>query len=107
MSFDALEVSLELIRSLLQTVTVLRTRDPKLHDQIRRAASGVPLNLAEGRRRAGKDRVYHFTVAAGSADEFRTALRTANAWGELDAAHFTQALALLDRVQAMLWRLTH
>jgi hypothetical protein len=46
------------------------------------------------------------SVAAGSADELRTALRVAEAWGDLEASRFKQALALLDRVQAMLWRLT-
>jgi four helix bundle protein len=106
MSFDALEVSLELIRSLPRAITLLRERDPQLHRQIRAAASSVPLNLAEGRRRVGKDRLHHFRIAAGSADELRVALLIARAWGDLEARDVGEALLLLDRLLAMLWRLT-
>jgi four helix bundle protein len=105
--FDALEVSLDLVRSLRRPVERLRVRDRGLSDQIRRAASSVPMNLAEGRRRSGGDRLYHFRIAAGSADELRTALRVAVAWGDLDPVEVTQALHLLDRLLAMTWRLTH
>jgi four helix bundle protein len=57
----------------------------------------VPLNLAEGRRRVGKDRLHHFRIAAGSADELRVALLVARAWGDLGAGDVRQAFALLDR----------
>ncbi|MEW6744208.1 MAG: four helix bundle protein, partial [Planctomycetota bacterium] len=85
----------------------VRKSDPKLFDQIRRAASSVPLNIAEGSRRHGKDRLQLYRIAAGSADELRTALRVALAWGELDRPAVAEPLVLLDRVLAMLWRLTH
>ncbi|MEW6747197.1 MAG: hypothetical protein AB1486_31065, partial [Planctomycetota bacterium] len=48
-----------------------------------------------------------FRGAAGSADELRTALRVVLAWGELEQPAIAEPLALLDRVLAMLWRLTH
>jgi four helix bundle protein len=70
-------------------------------------ASRVPLNLAEGRRRVGKDRLHHFRIAAGSAAEVRVALLVARAWGDLEARDVEEALLLLDRLLAMLWRLTH
>jgi four helix bundle protein len=105
--FQALEVSLELVRSLRRPVERLRVRDRDLSDQIRRAASGISLNLAEGRRRAGGDRAHHWRIAAGSAEEVRTALRVAVAWGDLSAAEVSEAFLLLDRLLAMLWRLTH
>jgi four helix bundle protein len=105
--FDALEVSLDLVRSLRRPVQRLRVRDRALSDQIRRAASSLSLNLAEGRRRAQGDRLHHFRIAAGSADELRTALRVALAWGDLDLGELAEALKLLDRLLAMTWRLTH
>ncbi|MEW6745422.1 MAG: four helix bundle protein [Planctomycetota bacterium] len=107
MRFDVLELSLEVVRRLCQPLARLRQSDPKLFDQMRRAASSVPLNLAEGSRRHGKDRLQLYRIAAGSADELRTALRVALAWGELDHSAIAEPLALLDRVLAMLWRLTH
>jgi hypothetical protein len=62
--------------------------------------------LAEGRRRAGADRLHSWRVAAGSAEEVRAALRVAEAWGDLSAAEVSAAIVLLDRLLAMLWRLT-
>jgi four helix bundle protein len=105
--FDALEVSLDLVRSLRRPLERLRSRDRSLCDQVRRAASSVPMNLAEGRRRSGGDRLHHFRIAAGSAEELRTALRVALAWGDLQPAEVSEALRLLDRILAMTWRLTH
>ena len=67
----------------------------------------MALNLGEGQRRSGADRVQCFRIAAGSAAEVGVALRVAEAWGYLDAAGLLDARALLDRVLAMTWRLTH
>jgi four helix bundle protein len=105
--FDALEVSLDLVRSLRRPLERLRSRDRCLCDQVRRAASSVPMNLAEGRRRSGADRLHHWRIAAGSAEELRTALRVALAWGDLQPAEVAETLRLIDRVLAMTWRLTH
>ena len=105
--FDALEVSLKAIRSLRQPLRTIRARDPKLAEQLRQAASSVALNLSEGRRRLGKDRRYHWSVASGSAEEAHTCPRLAEAWGNVTESEIKEALQLLDRLLAMLWRLTH
>ena len=105
--FEALEVSLKAVRSLREPLRTIRAKDPKLADQLRRAASSVALNLSEGRRRIGKDRRYHWSVAAGSAEEAHTCLRVAEAWGDVKQSEINEALQLLDRLLAMLWRLTH
>ena len=107
MSLQALDVSLELIRSLQQPLAIVERRDPDLARQIRRAAASVPLNLSEGSRRKGKDRIHLWRVAAGSADEVLASLRVAEAFGYLGADATARALGLCDRVLAMLWRLTH
>jgi four helix bundle protein len=106
MAFDALEVAIELCASLRLPLERLRQHDRDLCDQARRAANGVALQLAESRRRAGKDRLHLLRIAAGSADELRTALRLAQAWRDLEADSLAVSMALLDRVIAMLWRLT-
>jgi four helix bundle protein len=64
------------------------------------------LNVAEGNRRSGKDRLHHFRIAAGSAEEVRTALRVAAAWGDLQEPAMAEPLRLLDRVLGMLWSLS-
>jgi four helix bundle protein len=105
--FDALEVSLDLVRALRRPVALVRNRDRDLSRQIRRAASSIALNIAEGRERAGADRAHHWRVAAGSAAEVRAALRVAVAWGDVEDRDVARALELLDRVLAMLWRMMH
>ena len=104
-TFEAYQVALELMTALRPVVEGLAKRNRSLADQVRRAAASVPLNLAESNRRAGQDRIQHFRIAAGSAAAVRAALQVAWAWG--DAEPCPMAEALLDRLLAMLWRLTH
>ncbi|MBS1111065.1 MAG: hypothetical protein H6Q88_3057 [Anaeromyxobacteraceae bacterium] len=107
MAFEAFEFSLLLIRSLAEPLASLDRRDPDLARQLRRAAASVSLNLSEGNRRIGKDRIHLWRVAAGSADEVVASLRVAEAFGHLKGQATAEALVLCDRVLAMLWRLTH
>ena len=107
MRLVALEVTLEAIRALRSPLLPLRSRDPKLYEQIRRAASSVALNLAEGQGRRGKDRQHFWRIALGSAREVEVALRVAVAWGDLRASAVADSVRLLERVSAMLWRLTN
>jgi four helix bundle protein len=106
MPFDVYDRSLELITQLAAPAAALGRGDRDLANQLRRAASSIVLNIAEGRRREGKDQRYHFRVAAGSAEETRACLHAAAAWGHLDGASTAAPLATLDRVAAMLYRLT-
>ena len=85
----------------------LRSKDPDLYRQIRRAANSVTMNISEGRRRGGKDRTHLWRVAAGSAAEVRTALRNGVDWGDLEPVSLETSLELLDRGIAMLWKMTH
>ena len=107
MRFEALELSLVVITHLRKLLPAIRRQDAKLAGQLRDAGSSIPLNLAEGNRRRGKDRVFLWTVASGSADEVFTGLRTALAWGYVQEGACSDALEHLDRLQAMLWKLTH
>ena len=106
MSFHVLDASLELVRQLRGPADDLTRFDPSLADQLRRAASSVGLNIAEGNRRRGRDRIHLFRVAAGSAAEVAATLRVAEAWGHVDGGAATAPLHTCDRVLAMLYRLT-
>jgi four helix bundle protein len=105
--FEAYEVALELAAALGPVITAVAQRDSSLSFQLRRAVASVALCLAEGARRAGKDRLHLYRVAAGSAAEVRAALALTRAWSFAAPARLSAAEALLDRVLAMLWRLTH
>ena len=103
--FHVYGAALGLVAGLRPVLDGLMKSDRALADQLRRAASSVVLNIAEGNRRTGKDRLHFFRIAAGSAAEVRAALDVARAWGMIGAA--PAAEADLDRVLAMLWKLTH
>jgi four helix bundle protein len=96
-----------MIGQLRQPLSAIAQHDADLAQQLRRAAASVPLNLSEGRRRSGRDRLHLWRVAAGSADEVVATLRVAEAWGHVENASIAPALASCDRVLAMVWRLTH
>ena len=53
-----------------------------LADQAIRAATSVPLNLAEGQGRRGRDRCHHWRIAYGSALEVGSALSLLRAAGQ-------------------------
>ena len=106
-NFQALESSIDMIRSLRTPLGRIRRQDPDLARQLRRALASVPLNLSEGRRRAGRDRTHHWRIACGSLDEARTALRVAEALGYLRLDGMRESLELIDRVAGLTWGLVH
>jgi four helix bundle protein len=105
-SFHAYDIALELIRACRPLIERVARRDRSLAEQMRRAVQSATLNLREGNRRAGGDRLHSFRIAAGSADEVVGALEVAEAFGYLGASEIATSLALADRVLAMLYRLT-
>lgn len=104
--FAALELSLNVLEAVAPLEAKLKARRKSLADEVCRAAESVALNLAEGRQRAGLDRADFYRRAAGSASELTTALRIARARAYVTDADFAAVDAPLDRVRAILWRLT-
>jgi len=100
-------VALEAVVALRPIVTQLSRHDPDLSKQLRRAASSIVLNLAEAERSDPGNSRARLHSAAGSTAESRAALCLAVAWGYVGAGHTARAEELLDRVAAMLFRLTH
>jgi four helix bundle protein len=105
--FDALDLATEAAILVLRLVRAVPPAVLSLADQTVRAVTSVPLNLAEGAGRRGRDRLHHWRIAYGSALEARTAMDLLAATGCIDAEAAASADALLDRVAAMAWRLVH
>jgi four helix bundle protein len=103
--FITYEVSLELVCSLRDVVPLIKKRDRDLADQLHRAATSIVLNLAEGARQTARNQRMRYESAHGSANEVKAALAVAQSWGWL--ADASRPLAILDRLLALLWRLTH
>ena len=106
-TFLAFNLSLALICALRPIVAELEKRDRDLARQLRKAASSISLNLSEGRKRVGRDRLHLWRIADGSAEECRACLYVAAAWGHLRDDDIVETLAILDKLLAMCWRLTH
>jgi four helix bundle protein len=105
--FDALEVCLQYIERVAPLEAKIKKRSPGLAKQLSEANDSAGLNLAEGQRRRGGDQRYHWDVAAGSASEATFALRLALARKYITAEELAYVDEPLDRVRAMLYRMTH
>ena len=105
--FDAFNISLDVVRSVRSVITMIKTEDPDLARQLKKAVTSVPLNLNEGRRRTGRDRLYLWRVAAGSADEARACLLVAEAWGYVRKESCERIVARYDHVVGSLWKLVN
>ncbi len=106
-TFHVYEVAKELARAVRGLIERIERRDRPLADQARRAIQSVLLNVREGNRRAGRDRLHSFRIAAGSADELVGALDVAEVMGYLALTDIAVPLELADRVLAMLYRLAN
>src|SRR5439155_12162276 len=69
--FDALDVSVDFVENVAPLIERIHSLDRSLADQARRAAQSLVLNLAEGRKRRGRDRSQCFRVASGGGEEGR------------------------------------
>jgi four helix bundle protein len=96
--------AIEMNRKLARVSGVLERHDRDLVRQLKRAASSVALNIAEGLGTQGGNRELRFRTALGSAREVQACLDVAGAWGYLGAAD-TEARASVDYVTAMLSKL--
>ena len=84
----------------------MRASEPTLTlaRQLRRAASSVTLNLAEGSGSQGRNRNARYFNALGSAREVRACIHVALAWSYVETVD-AQLLDELERVIATLIRL--
>ena len=104
--FKVLELTLDLIAQLRPVAVRIRKHDRSLANQLCRAATSVALNLAEGNYSDPGTARARFSTAAGSASETQTALRVALAWGYVNEEQLGECFLLVDRILAMLWKLT-
>jgi four helix bundle protein len=72
------------VRSMRGVLVAIERRDSDLARQLRRAASSVVLNLAEGSGSFGRVRTARYRTALGSARETLACLRVAEAFGDIE-----------------------
>ena len=106
MALQVASLSIELIETLKPLVPRIKQRDKSLADQLARAASSIALNIGEAELSDPGNRKSRLFTAAGSANETLTALRVAVAWGHLPATQAEGSIHLLQRIVAILWKMT-
>jgi|SRR6476619_4235742 len=76
-----------------------------LGDQLRRASSSIPLNLAEGTGKFDKDARRFYAIARGSALECAAIVDVFKTLGILHNDAYDKSQVLLDRIVAMLTKM--
>ena len=97
-------VAIEMIREIAPVIAQIEKRDVDLARQLRRAASSVVLNLAEGSGSFGGVRTQRYRTALGSARETRACLDVAEAFGYCAACE--RLRGQLSILSTTLWKLT-
>jgi four helix bundle protein len=97
-------IVLLLVRRLRPYLPALRARSTSLGDQLERALTSIPLNLAEGSYSRGRNRQVRYQSAAASAREALACLETAEALGWVGPLE-PDLGALFDQVIGTLVRL--
>ena len=100
-------VAIEAAAAAIRLTSSIPTRMKSLADQVIRAASSVPANLAEGAGRKGRDRAHFWRIAYGSALEVGSHLELLMRVGAIDRERADEAIESFDRVRALTWRLLH
>ena len=107
MSLIVYRVALKLIVQLRPLIPSISRHDKNLAQQLRRCASSIVLNIAEGEYSDPGTKRARFHSAAGSAGETRAALQVATCWRYVSDPQAKSISALADEVIRMLWKLTH
>ncbi len=106
-------MSLRIYGDVIHALTALRPivekiekRDKDLAEQMRSALSSVALNCSEGGGSQGKNVRARYFNALGSMKESRACLDVAMAWAYIHPVDAGLA-DRLDKITAVLWKLTH
>jgi four helix bundle protein len=78
-----------------------------LRDQLTRASESVVLNISEAHPAGGLDRARRFQLALNEVSELRGGITLLKVRRTITPEKFEELWALIDRVGAMLYRLSH
>ena len=100
------DVILEVMRMLVPVIAAIEVHDRDLARQLRRAGPSMALNTKEGSGSRGGTRRERYDNARGSAEETEGCIDTALAMGYIESVD-PALLDKLDKIRAVLWKLSH
>ena len=104
---DVYRLSLEYVALVFQLADRLKGKSRHARDQLLRASQSIPLNIAEGNGKVGEaDRRRFFEIARGSTFECAAIEDVLLIAGATSEEENLRAKEILDRVAAMLTRLS-
>ena len=104
--FLAKQVAIDAVIAIRPLMSKIKQHDNDLYKQTKRAMNSAVLNVAEGNRRFGRDRLHLFHISIGSADEVITALELSVAWGYISELDIEFPISLLSKFIGMTFNLT-
>ena len=100
---EVYQLTIEFLAQTLPRIEGFPRGHAKLADQMRRAATSIPLNIAEGAGKpSGPDRRRFYAIARGSAMECGAVLDVCRLLRLIDDSYVDQAKKPLVRIVAML-----
>jgi len=103
---DVYQRAIEFLALTTEATAALPKGYAALGDQLRRAASSIPLNIAEGAGRTGRlDTARCYAIARGSAMECAAALDALRVLGAIGDDVHGKGCELLSRIVAMLTKM--
>jgi len=103
--FVALEVATQAAELILPLLSAVPPLYAELGRQCGKSVQAVPLNLAEGAGRTGRDAHKHFRIGYAESLEATTAVRLLKAVNGLPTEAADRHQELQDRVRGLVWGL--
>ena len=105
---DVYRVSVEFVAWAYHRAKALEGPDRHARDQLLRASQSIPLNIAEGNGKLpSPDRLRSWRIALGSALECAAILDVLHVCGAMNGDESQEGKRMLERIAAMLTRMTH
>ena len=102
---DVYRCAVRLLALASSLVGRLPRGNAELADQLRRAALSVPLNIAEGSGKEGRDSGRFYAIARGSALECAAVLDAMEALGLIVGTEVVEERELIERIVSMLTKM--
>ena len=107
MSLHVHSLAISAISSFKPALLAIRRHDRNLASQLRNALTSVALNIGEAEYSDPGTMRTRLHSAAGSANEVRSSIAVAIAWGYVKNHEVAEGLDFINRTLAMLFRLIH